>query len=67
MESDLTNYNRGDNLSEYLQQLVAEACSYPVRSRQRQRKLNEIVRVVTNSGRLWRDNKPYYHDALQQT
>ena len=56
-----------DSLDRQLQQLVAEACSYPAKSLQRRQKLNEIVRVVTKSGKLWRENTPYYKDALQQT
>lgn len=55
------------NLNQQLQQLVAEACSYPAKSLQRRQKLNEIVRVVTRSGKLWKENAPYYNDALQQT
>ena len=55
------------NSSEYLQQLVAEACSHPAKSLKRRQKLNEIVRVVTRSGKLWQENTPYYHDALQVT
>lgn len=57
----------GNNFNEYLQQLVAEACSYPAGGLKRQKKLNQIVRVVTNSGKLWQENTPYYHDALSQT
>ena len=63
----MTNCNGGDNLSEHLQQLVAEACSYPAKSLQRRQKLNQIVRVVTNSGKLWQETVPYYHDAVQVT
>ncbi len=55
------------NLNQQLQQLVAEACSYPARSLQRRQKLTEIVRVVMKSGKLWKENTPYYNDALQQT
>lgn len=63
----MTNHNGGDNLIEHLRQLVSEACSYPPKSLQRRQILNKIVRVVTNSGKLSRENTPYYHDALQQT
>lgn len=55
------------NLNQQLQQLVTEACSYPARSLQRRQKLSEIVRVVMKSGKLWKENTPYYNDALQQT
>jgi hypothetical protein len=56
-----------DDLNQQLQQLVAFACSYPARSLQRRQKLNELVRVVMKSGKLWKENTPYYKDALQQT
>lgn len=45
--------------------LIAEACRHPVGSPQRQRCLTQIIRLV--SGQLWKENVPYYHDALQQT
>jgi hypothetical protein len=55
------------DLNQQLSQLVAEACSYPARSLMRRQKLSEIVRVVMKSGKLWKENTPYYNDALQQT
>ncbi len=63
----MSDRDNEDNLYQHLQQLVAEACSYPPRSMQRRQKLNEIVRMVTNYGKLWHEDTPYYHDALQQT
>lgn len=56
-----------DNLNQQLEQLVALACSYPAKSLQRRQKLNELVRLVIRSGKLWKENTPYYNDALQQT
>ena len=56
-----------NNLSQRLQRLIAEACSHPAKSSKRRQKLNEIVRVVMQSGRLWKENTAYYHDALQLT
>ncbi len=56
-----------DNLHQRLQQLVAEARSYPPKSWQRRQKLTEIVRTIVKSGKLWQENTPYYNDALQQT
>lgn len=56
-----------DHLNQQLQQLVAEACSYPAKSLMRRQKLNEVVRLVMKSGKLWKENTPYYNDALQQT
>ncbi|MFB2981441.1 sigma-70 family RNA polymerase sigma factor [Microseira sp. BLCC-F43] len=56
-----------DNLHQRLKQLVAAARSYPPKSWQRRQKLNEIVRSILKSGKLWQENSPYYNDALQQT
>jgi hypothetical protein len=54
-----------DAQEEKLRQLVQEACSYPVGSAQRQKNLTKIIRLVSN--KLWKENTPYYQDALQQT
>jgi hypothetical protein len=50
---------------EQLHHLVTEACKYPAGSTQRQRNLTKIIRLITN--KLWKENTPYYQDALQQT
>ncbi len=66
----MTNSHGGNDFNEYLQQLVAKACSYPAKSPQRQRILNEIVRVVNEPGRLWRgtqEDRHYYEDAITNT
>ena len=63
----MTNTRQVDNLNQQLLQLVDRACSYPAKSLQRRQKLNELVRVVMKSGKLWKENTPYYNDALQQT
>ena len=63
----MTNTRVVDDLNQQLEQLVALACSYPAKSLQRRQKLNELVRVVMKSGKLWKENTPYYNDALQQT
>jgi DNA-directed RNA polymerase specialized sigma24 family protein len=63
----VSDSNGEDNLHQRLQQLVAKALSYPPRSLQRRQTLNEIVRLVTKSGKLWQENTPCYQDALQQT
>jgi len=68
-------HSQGDSFSgrqelitnEYLMKLVAEACSHPPRSRDRQIKLTKIYKIVVKSGKLWKEDTPYYHDALQQT
>lgn len=54
-----------NQLEEKLRQLVKEACSHPPGSAQRQRNLTQIIRLV--SRKLWKEHKPYYQDALQQT
>lgn len=56
-----------NNLNQQLQQLVAQACEYPAKSLMRRQKLNEVVRLVMKSGKLWKEHTPYYNDALQQT
>lgn len=50
-----------------LMKLVAEACSEPVGSKNRQMKLGELYRFVVKSNQLWKEDTSYYHDALQQT
>lgn len=56
-----------DENEEHLRQLVAETCRYKINSIQRQQGLTLVVRLIVKSGRLWRENAPYYEDALQQT
>lgn len=52
-------------LEERMDSLVAEACKHPPGSAARQRNLTRIIRVI--GSKLWRENTPYYQDALQQT
>jgi hypothetical protein len=54
-----------DELQQKLYQLITEACSHPVGSRERQKYLTQIIRFL--DARLWYENIPYYEDALQQT
>ncbi|MCC5632186.1 sigma-70 family RNA polymerase sigma factor [Nostoc sphaeroides] len=63
----MTNVHTVNNLNQQLQYLVAEVCSHPAKSLMRRQKLSDIVRVVMKSGKLWKENTPYYNDALQQT
>jgi hypothetical protein len=65
--SQMTKTHAANDLNRQLQQLVAEACVHPAKSLRRRQKLNEIVRLVTRSNKLWKENTPYYKDALQQT
>lgn len=52
-------------LQQQLEQLITEACNYPLGSRERQKNLTKIIRLINSQ--LWRENTPYYEDALQQT
>lgn len=54
-----------DELDEQLRSLAMEACKHPPGSLPRQRNLTKIIRLISN--RLWRENVPYYQDALQKT
>lgn len=56
-----------NNWHQQLQQLVRQVCQYPVDSRQRRKGFNQIIRMIQQSGKLWRDSVPYYEDALQDT
>ena len=55
------------NVDEQLRNLVATACQYPPGHLQRQQCLTKIVRLVTQSRKLWYEKNPDYEDALQQT
>jgi len=54
-----------DRLEEQLHRLVDEACGHPLGSSPRQKLLTRIIRLT--GSKLWRENTPYYQDALQQT
>jgi DNA-directed RNA polymerase specialized sigma24 family protein len=54
-----------DRVEEQVQRLVTEACGHPAGSRPRQRNLTRLIRLIAN--KLWKENTPYYEDALQQT
>ena len=52
-------------ISDDLTWLVQEACKYPPGHRKRQKILTRIIRLVDH--KLWKENTPYYEDALQET
>lgn len=54
-----------NTLEERGDSLVTQACQYPPGSTARQKHLTKIIRLV--APKLWRENTPYYQDALQQT
>lgn len=47
--------------------LVQQVCRHAPRSEARQRSLTQLIRLITQSGQLWRDRSLGYADALQQT
>lgn len=54
-----------EKLTNILDQLVKEACEYPQGSRERQKKLTQIIRLIHH--KLWQENTTHYEDALQET
>ncbi len=54
-----------EELQEELKRLINEACQHPPGSPIRQRKLTQMIRLITP--RLWKERTDYYEDALQQT
>lgn len=54
-----------DEIEFQLRQLVKEACRHPPGNAARQKNLTKIIRLTAK--RLWKENSPYYQDALQQT
>ncbi|KYC40981.1 hypothetical protein WA1_24680 [Scytonema hofmannii PCC 7110] len=54
-----------DKLDEKLFKLIEDTCQQPRGSLERQKGLNEIVRLI--KGKLWKDNSHHYEDALQRT
>ena len=57
--------NPGTFSEERLLHLLTEACKHPAGSPERQKNLTKIIRSIKN--KLWKENQPYYPDALQQT
>ncbi|MDY6937068.1 MAG: sigma-70 family RNA polymerase sigma factor [Cyanobacteriota bacterium] len=56
-----------ESIEKQLARLVAETCEYPPGSLKRRQSFNRLVRAIIHSDKLWRQNVPYYADALQQT
>jgi hypothetical protein len=64
MKDDYHPSEGGDH--QRLLELVSKACQHP-RGTQRNRYLNRLIRDIAKSGKLWKENTPYYADALQKT
>jgi hypothetical protein len=52
---------------EQLTQLVKKTCQHPRGSIQRRQGMTQLIQAIIESGKLWREDTPYYEDALQQT
>ncbi|AMW27894.1 hypothetical protein [Arthrospira platensis] len=50
-----------------LQSLITETCRHPPGSLKRQQGLTQLYRMIVKSGKLWRENTPYYEEVWQQT
>jgi hypothetical protein len=65
--TDKSNPSEGeDHLSAELE-LITQACQHPPDSLRRSRFLNQLIREILKSGKLWKANTPYYQEALQET
>lgn len=63
----LCQRTKGFTLEEEVQCLVEEARQYPKGHLRRQQCLTQVIRLIEGSQKLWREDTPYYGDALQQT
>jgi len=54
------------SLQQQLRQLIHEACQFPPENYQRRKRFNQIIRLIQQSRKLWREQSPYYEDALQE-
>lgn len=52
---------------ESFRQLLEETCRHSPDSLERRRGLTKIIRMIVQSGKLWREETDYYEDALQKT
>ena len=50
-----------------IQQLIKQACQHPLGSLERRRGLTRLIIAIQASRKLWREQTPYYEEALQQT
>ena len=55
------------DLEQQLAELVIETCQHPQGTIARQHGLTSLIRLINRSQKLWKDNSPYYEDALQLT
>ncbi len=62
-----------DDLNLHLQILIKEACMYPKNTPQHRKAINNLLRSLLKSRRIWRpaagndNNKDIYEEALQKT
>ncbi|MEG3865677.1 sigma-70 family RNA polymerase sigma factor [Microcoleus sp. MON2_D6] len=56
-----------DPAHQQIVELVTKACQQPPGSIRRSRFLNQLIREIIKSGKLWKPKTPYYEEALQET
>ncbi|MGB8687034.1 MAG: sigma-70 family RNA polymerase sigma factor [Microcoleus sp.] len=56
-----------DPAHQQIVELVTKACQQPPGSPQRAHFLNQLIREILKSGKLWKENTPYYKEALNKT
>ncbi|NJK68018.1 MAG: sigma-70 family RNA polymerase sigma factor [Microcoleus sp. CSU_2_2] len=65
-KSKLSQLSDRQLLYQEFDSLVTQICQESSNSWQRKRLLNQLVTKMKNSGLIWKDNVPYYEDALQE-
>ena len=66
-QSAMNDQSAMSEFHEQLRQLARETCQHPPGSLERRRGLTRLIREIQRSGKLWRENTPYYEDVLQET
>lgn len=56
-----------EEIHRHLGELIAQTCQHPPGSLQRRQSFNRLILAILKSGCLWKENVPYYEEALQQT
>lgn len=63
----MTHSSDPGTIEQHLQQLATETCRHPPGTLKRRQSFNRLIVAIHKSGKLWRENTPYYEEALQQT
>ncbi len=65
--NDDHNPSEGEDHPSAQLELIAKACQHLPGSLGRGRFLDKLIREIVKSGKLWKENTPYYQEALQKT